>query len=57
MANQVVKGSYKGTQIIGDIEYGLIEIEEIYNSSPPIPGKIYPEIERRPKVTQFPKEL
>jgi hypothetical protein len=57
MANQVAKGSYIGTQIAGDIEYGIIEIEEIYNSSPPITGKIYPEIETRPKVTHFPKEL
>jgi hypothetical protein len=57
MANQVVKGTYTGTQKVGEIEFGLIEIEEIYNSSPPIPGKIYPEIETRPKVTKFPKEL
>ncbi|TFG22264.1 MAG: hypothetical protein EU532_14555 [Promethearchaeota archaeon] len=57
MANQIVKGTYTGTQQAGDIEYGLIEIEEIYNSSPPITGKIYPVIETRPKVTKFPKEL
>jgi hypothetical protein len=57
MANQIVKGTYIGPQKVGDIEYGLIEIEEIYNSCPPITGKIYPEIEKRPKVTNFPKEL
>ncbi len=57
MANQVVKGTYTGPQKVGDIEYGLIEIEEIYNSAPPVTGVIYPEIERRPKVTNFPKEL
>jgi len=57
MANQVAKGTYIGTKKAGDIEFGLIEIEEIYNSNPPIPGKIYPEIETRPKVTHFPKEL
>ncbi|MFX1338528.1 MAG: hypothetical protein ACFFDK_07950 [Promethearchaeota archaeon] len=57
MANQVVKGTYIGVQKTGDTEFGLIEIEEIYNSSPPITGKIYPEIEIRSKVTHFPKEL
>ncbi len=57
MANQIVKGTYTGPQKVDDVEYGLIDIEEIYNSSPPITGKIYPEIETRPKVTHFPKEL
>ena len=57
MANQIVKGTYTGLQKVGDIEYGLIEIEEIYNSAPPVTGIIYPEIEIRPKVTNFPKEL
>ena len=42
---------------VGEIEYGLIDIEEIYNSSPPITGIIYPKIAVRPKVTNFPKEL
>jgi len=53
MASQVVKGTFTSIQKVEDIEYGLIDIEEIYNSSPPIHGKIYPEIETRPKVTKF----
>ncbi len=53
MASQVVKGTFTSIQSIEDIEYGLIDIEEIYNSSPPIVGKIYPEIETKPKVNNF----
>ena len=53
MASQVVKGTFTSIQKVEDIEFGLIDIEEIYNSSPPITGKIYPEIETRPKVTKF----
>ncbi|MFX1301748.1 MAG: hypothetical protein ACFE9X_00155 [Promethearchaeota archaeon] len=53
MASQVVKGTFTGIQKLENIEYGLIDIEEIYNSSPPITGKIYPEIETRPKVNKF----
>ena len=53
MASQVVKGTFTGFQKVGDIKYGLIEIEEVYNSSPPLPGKIYPEIQTRKKVTKF----
>ena len=53
MASQVVKGTFTGIQKFEEIEYGLIDIEEIYNSSPPIVGKIYPKIESVPKVTDF----
>ncbi len=53
MASQVVKGTFTGIQSVENVEYGLIDIEEIYNSSPPIVGKIYPEIETKPKVTNF----
>jgi hypothetical protein len=56
-ANQLVKGTFTGIHKYRGIKFGVIEIEEIYNSSPPITGKIYPEIETRPKVTNFPKEL
>jgi len=53
MASQVVKGTFTGIQSVENVEYGLIDIEEIYNSSPPIVGKIYPEIETKPKVSNF----
>jgi len=53
MASQVVKGTFTGIQKFEEIEYGLIDIEEIYNSSPPIVGKIYPKIESVPKVSDF----
>ncbi|MHA1112181.1 MAG: pyridoxamine 5'-phosphate oxidase family protein [Promethearchaeota archaeon] len=32
---------------------GIIEIDEIYNSMPPLAGLIYPKIDSRPKVTSF----
>jgi len=53
MASQVVKGTFTGIHSVENVEYGLIDIEEIYNSSPPIVGKIYPEIETKPKVQNF----
>ena len=34
-------------------KYGIIEIDEIYNNQPPLPGLIYPKIDSRPKVTSF----
>ncbi|MFW9819222.1 MAG: hypothetical protein ACFFE5_06390 [Candidatus Thorarchaeota archaeon] len=52
-ASQVVKGTFTGFQKYRGIKFGVIEIEEIYNSSPLVVGKIYPEIETLPKVTKF----
>ncbi len=52
-ASQVVKGTFTGFKRFRGIKFGVIEIEEIYNSSPLVVGKIYPEIETRPKVTDF----
>ncbi|TXT66187.1 MAG: hypothetical protein BAJALOKI1v1_320021 [Promethearchaeota archaeon] len=54
-ANQVVKGTFTGIQKSRAIKFGVIEIEEIYNSCPPIYGVIYPPERRyeRPKVTNF----
>ena len=52
-ANQIIKGPFKGFRKFRGIKFGIIEIDEIYNSSPPVVGKIYPEIETRPKITHF----
>jgi len=51
--NQVVRGTFTGFKKFRSIKFGVIEIEEIYNSCPPIVGKIYPEIETIPKITEF----
>ncbi len=53
LANQVVKGTYLGIQKFRGIKFGIVDIEEIYNSSPPIPGVIYPTIQTRPKISEF----
>lgn len=53
MAYQVVKGTYTGVYKFRGIKFGVVEIEEIYNGSPPIIGKIYPEIGNLPKITEF----
>ncbi len=51
--NLVVKGPYKGIKKYRGIKLGVIEIEEIYNSAPPISGEIYPKLATRPKVSKF----
>ncbi len=53
LASQLVNGTFKGFEKFRGIKFGVVEIEEIYNSCPPLVVKIYPEIETRPKVTDF----
>jgi len=56
-ANQAIKGTYTGIHVFRRIKFGVIDIEEIYNSSPPLTGKIYPTIEKRSKISSYPKTL
>jgi len=53
LANQLVNGTFTGFHKSRGTRLGVIEIEEIYNSCPPLSGKIYPEIAVRPKITDF----
>ncbi len=53
LANQHVIGTFTGIQKKRCVKLGIIDIEEIYNSCPPMPGVIYPEIYHRPKITDF----
>lgn len=53
LANQLVNGTFTGFQKSRCTRLGVIDIEEIYNSSPPLAGKVYPEMAIRPKITDF----
>lgn len=50
---QVVKGTFLGYKKYRGIKLGTIDIEEIYNSCPPVTGIIYPKLETRTKVEKF----
>jgi len=51
--NQVVKGTFTGFKKFRGIKFGVIEIEEIYNSTPPVTGVIYPKVKNIPKIAEF----
>ncbi|MFO8017802.1 MAG: hypothetical protein R6U96_04150 [Promethearchaeia archaeon] len=53
LASQVAKGTFRGYQRSRLMKVGIVDIEECYNSSPPLAGKYYPELEVREKVTDF----
>jgi len=50
---QVVKGTFNGFRKYRGVTLGEINIEHVYNSTPPLPGTIYPEIEVLPEITEF----
>lgn len=53
LTNMMVNGTFTGFDKFRGFKYGIIEIDEIYNSMPPLHGVIYPEIQSRPKVKDF----
>lgn len=50
---QVVKGTFLGFEKHRGVNLGIIDIEEVYNSAPPLPGLIYPEKAVLPEITEF----
>lgn len=50
---QETRGTFLGFSKSKGITLGRMEIEEVYNSGPPLPGRIYPEIEFLREVTVF----
>ncbi|MFX0091199.1 MAG: hypothetical protein ACFFBD_05495 [Candidatus Hodarchaeota archaeon] len=53
LTNIHVNGTFTGFRKSRGFRFGIIEIDEVYNSMPPLHGIIYPEIQSRPKVTDF----
>lgn len=53
LTNQMINGRLTEIRRIRGIKCGIIEIDEIYNSMPPLAGIIYPKLDKRPKVTDF----
>ena len=53
LINLVIQGTFSGTQKFGGVNCGIIEIDEVYNSMPPLSGVIYPKLKTRPKVANF----
>ena len=49
----LVKGTFLGLKKARGMTFGSIDIEQVYNTMPPVPGQIYPELAVRKKVEQF----
>jgi hypothetical protein len=49
----LVKGIYTGTKRARGIRFGTVDVTEVYNTMPPVPGMLFPVKESRPKVVNF----
>jgi hypothetical protein len=52
MEDVLLRGSYQGIRRVGGVRAGVVAVDWVYNSMPPVPGQIYPPVEIRP-VTEF----
>ncbi|MBN2157352.1 MAG: hypothetical protein JW776_15005 [Candidatus Lokiarchaeota archaeon] len=53
MENIMVNGRLVEWKKKRGVNFATIDIDEVYNSMPPLPGLIYPTLDSRPKVTSF----
>jgi hypothetical protein len=52
MEDVLLRGTYEGIRRVGGIRAGVVSVDWVYNSMPPVPGQIYPPVEIKP-VTEF----
>jgi hypothetical protein len=52
MEDVLLRGTYQGTQRVGGLSVGVIDVDWVYNAMPPIPGQIYPPLPLAP-ITDF----
>ena len=55
MEDVLVRGVFRGFEKRRGVELGIVDIDWVYNSMPPVHGQIYPEIALEP-VTRFLRE-
>lgn len=44
MQDVLVRGTYQGTKRLGGFKCGVVQVDWVYNSMPPTPMQIYPEV-------------
>lgn len=52
MEDVLLRGTYLGRNRTGGVRSGIVEVDWVYNSMPPVPGQIYPPVDIKP-VTEF----
>ena len=55
MEDVLVRGWYHGIRRSGGVRCGVVAVDWVYNSMPPVPGQVYPPLDLAP-VTRFPAQ-
>jgi hypothetical protein len=50
MEDVLLRGTYLGIRRVGGVSAGLVQVDWVYNSMPPVPGQIYPPVQLKPVV-------
>jgi hypothetical protein len=48
MEDVLVRGAFQGIQRLAGVRCGSVKVDWVYNSMPPTPGQVYPELEVKP---------
>ena len=46
MEDVLLRGTFIGVQRVGGMQCGVVEVDWVYNSMPPVPQQIYPPLKR-----------
>ncbi|MFH2040360.1 MAG: hypothetical protein ABIJ65_13095 [Chloroflexota bacterium] len=52
MEDVLMRGTYQGIQRVGGVQAGIVQVDWVYNSMPPVTGQIYPKVDVQ-AVTKF----
>ena len=52
MEDVLLRGTYQGLRRVGGLRCGVMAVDWVYNSMPPVPGQVYPPVPVTP-VTKF----
>jgi len=44
MEDVLMRGTYQGLRRVGGVRAGVLEVDWLYNSMPPVPGQVYPPV-------------
>ncbi len=44
MEDVLLRGTYQGLRRVGGVRCGVVDVEWVYNSMPPVPGQVYPPV-------------
>jgi len=45
MQDVLLRGKYLGIRRVSGIQTGMVQVDQVYNPMPPVPGQVFPPVE------------